>query len=165
MSWLDNESNEIKSFFTTPLVNSKSTFGTSIKVKNKPVEDNGFDFALEALDWTCRKQFGALTSRPRIVRNLGSLQRPPGPGQYDDQDKLRSKLETAPSFSIISRKTLKSCEERMDIPGPGSYTLPDGVEVNKVTLKRDKINYQRMDMPRCKYIIAFAIDFVMKFCD
>lgn len=127
--WIDRcESKEAKDFFKKGVLNKvRSTFGTIEKIAPKPVLDDGFAFAFEATEWKYSRSNGSVAGRPRVIKNLGSLQRPPGPGEYNDQDQLRSKIETAPSFSLSSRHNIAEFD-MADVPGPGTYRLKDGVE-------------------------------------
>lgn len=127
--WLERcQSKEAQEFFKKGVIHKKrSTFGTIEKVAPKPVSDDGYSFAFKATEWKYSRDNGSVGSRPRVIKNLGSLQRPPGPGQYDDKDELRSKMEAAPAFSLASRHTEVNFD-MSDVPGPGAYHLKDGVE-------------------------------------
>lgn len=128
LAWTERcRSQEEKDFFCKSLLKQRSTFGGSNKVVGKPVSDDGYSFAFKERNWQRYEEHGTLVPRPRIVRNLGALQKSPGPGAYDDRDELRSKIETAPAYSMGIRKTPKWFGE-VDVPGPGTYKMRDHVE-------------------------------------
>ena len=128
LAWTENcTSKEQKDFFHSTLTRNRSTFGASAKAPDPHIIDDGFTFAAKSIAWTRYKSQGALVARPRITRVLGTLKNAPGPGAYNDRDDLRSKIETAPAFSMTSKRTHTWFSDVIP-PGPGSYKAKDHVE-------------------------------------
>ena len=157
MAWMDKcESKEERDFFTKKLLPSRSTFGTLTKTEEKPVLDDGFAFAFKNVDWNRYKPHGELVGRPKITRNLGTLQKAPGPGAYDDKDELRSKLTTAPAYSLQSRTYSKWFSD-VNVPGPGTYESLDSFK--PFTEKKGKLKQHAIKKPKCK-VLSFIIIFL-----
>lgn len=126
-------------FLLSAKSNRRSTFGTVNKLETS-LTDNGNDHAQAALAWTTTKSSGCTLPRPKVLTSFGKLVTTPGPGAYTIEKELRSKLETAPKYSLMSRKN-PIVIDALHTPGPGAYSIVEGdvkhrmKKTRKATLK------------------------------
>ncbi len=158
-SWLEEcSSPEQQEFFRSSFVRPKTTFTSAAKSADRLIPDDGMSFAMDAADWTLRRgKEGKMVARPRIVGNLGALARVPGPGAYDADDQLRSKIERAPAFSMTSKHEIKSFGD-VYTPGPGTYKL--GSHVDRFAEKSSgKIVKSSTDggLKTCKFLLLLYL--------
>lgn len=138
MSWLEKAPKDQQDFFKKSFVRSKTSFSTESRIEVRCDKDDGISFVKSIPEWSDSTIVGGKKPRPRITNFLGALKKTPGPGAYDDRDELRSKLESAPAYSLSSRHYPEKIGNWSD-PGPGSYDIPNVLDKYAVVKgKREK---------------------------